>query len=379
MSSVVDSSPDTSGNSADAPQVLAPPFGRFFLPGPTEVRHDVLYAMTQQMIGHRGKDVEDLMARIAPRLQQVFRTSNPVYSVTSSATGLMEGGVRNAVRERVLCLVNGSFSERFYKASVNSGIPADKLEVPFGDYHRPELLADALKGGKYDLVTVVHSETSTGVLNPIRELAQVAHAAGEVAIVIDTVSSLAAGPVECDAWDLDYVLTGSQKALALPPGLAFCTANARVFERARASQRRGLYFDLLEFDEYFRKNQTPNTPAVSLLYALDAQLDIMLAEGMEGRWARHAQMAEATWRWAEGRGLSIFAPAGYRSPGVSCVRMPAGKTGSQVAAAMRAKGFVIATGYGALKDDMVRIGHMGEHSLGEVEAVLEALSEVLDA
>lgn len=357
--------------------VKAPPFGTFFLPGPTEVRHDVLYAMTEQMIGHRGADVEALMARIAPRLQQVFRTERPVYSVTSSATGLMEAGVRNACQRRVLCCVNGSFSERFYKASVNSGIPADKLEVPFGAPHTPEQLADALRGGAYDLVTIVHSETSTGVLNPIRELAQAAHEAGDVAVVIDTVSSLAAGAVETDAWALDYVLTGSQKALALPPGLAFCTANSRIFDRARASARRGLYFDLLEFDEYFRKHQTPNTPAVSLLYALDVQLDHVLAEGMEARWERHAQMAEYTWRWAEGRGLRIFAPDGYRSPGVSCILMPDGTKGSAVAAAMKAKGFVIATGYGALKDDMVRIGHMGEHTLAEVEVLLEALGGVL--
>jgi aspartate aminotransferase-like enzyme len=252
------------------PRVQAPPFGRFFLPGPTEVRHDVLYAMTQQMIGHRGKAVEDLMARVAPKLQAVFRTSRPVYTSSSSATGLMEAGVRNAARERVLCCINGSFSERFYKASVNSGITSDKLEVPYGQYHTPDMLADALKRGKYDVVTVVHSETSTGVLNPIEELAKVVHAAGDVVLVVDTVSSMAAARIESDAWDLDYVLTGSQKALAMPPGLAFCTANDRVLARAKESNRRGLYFDLLEFDQYYRKNQSPNTPAVSLLYALDA-------------------------------------------------------------------------------------------------------------
>ena len=373
MSTRIDASP----SQLHSPTVMAPLFGRFFLPGPTEVRHDVLYAMTQQMIGHRGKDIEELMARVAPKLQAVFRTSHPVYTVTSSATGLMEGGVRNAVQKRVLCLVNGSFSERFYKASVNSGIPADMLEVPFGAYHTPELLADALKGGKYDVVTAVHSETSTGVLNPIGELARVAHELGDVAIIIDTVSSLAAGQVECDAWALDFVLTGSQKALALPPGLAFCTANDRIFGRAQQSTRRGLYFDLLEFDEYFKKHQTPNTPAVSLLYALDRQLEHIMAEGIEARWARHAQMAEATWAWAEGRGLKVFAPAGFRSPGVTCILMPTGTKGTAVVAAMKAKGFVIATGYGALKDDMVRIGHMGEHTLGEVETVLEALGEVL--
>jgi predicted phosphoserine aminotransferase len=370
----------TAVDAANGVSVKAPPFGRFFLPGPTEVRHDVLFAMTQQMIGHRGKAVEDLMARIAPRLQEVFQTSRPVYTSTSSATGLMEAGVRNAVRERVLCCTNGSFSERFYKAAVNSGIAADKLDVPYGQAHTPDMLADKLRSGAYDVVTMVHSETSTGVLNPVRELAQAAHEAGDVVVVVDTVSSMAGARVDSDAWDLDYVLTGSQKALAVPPGLAFCAANERVMTRARASQRRGLYFDLVEFDDYHRKNQSPNTPAVSLLYALDAQLAHIASEGMPARWARHEAMAARTWAWAEGfqgATLGIFAPAGYRSPTVTCIRMPAGKAGSQVVAAMKARGFVIATGYGKLKDDMVRVGHMGEHTMDELEAVLAALGEVL--
>jgi len=364
----------------DRGHVLAPPFGKFFLPGPTEVRHEVLHGMTRQMIGHRGQDIEALMARVAPGLKAVFRTERPVYTATSSATGLMEAGVRNAVRKGVLCCINGSFSERFHKAAVNSGIPAGKLEVPFGAYHSPELLADALKGGEYDVVTIVHSETSTGVLNPIADLARVAHEAGDVAVVIDTVSSMAASPVESDAWDLDYVLTGSQKAMALPPGLAFCTANDRVFSRARESARRGLYFDLLEFDEYYRKNQTPNTPATSLLFALDAQLRHIDAEGMEARWARHAAMAEYTWRWVEDHaalGIGVLAPAGFRSHGVTCITMPEGKRGSDVVVAMKGRGYVLATGYGAAKDAMVRIGHMGDHTVGEVEACLETLGEVL--
>ncbi|MGQ0647284.1 MAG: pyridoxal-phosphate-dependent aminotransferase family protein [Gemmatimonadaceae bacterium] len=375
MSSVVDSSPAVS--------VQAPPFGRFFLPGPTEVRHEVLYAMTQQMIAHRGKAIEDLMARIAPKLQALFRTTRPVYTSTSSATGLMEAGVRNAVRERVLCLVNGSFSERFHKASVNSGIAADKLEVPYGQFHSPEMVADALKGGKHDVVTVVHSETSTGVLNPIADIARVVHAAGDVVLVVDTVSSMGAGPVESDAWDLDYVLTGSQKAMALPAGLAFCAANDRVMARARESKRRGLYFDMLEFDEYYKKNQSPNTPAVSLLYALDVQLSHIAQEGLEGRWARHTAMAERTWEWAEELGakigIKLYAPPGYRAPGVTCITVPAGKTGSGVVSAMKAKGFVIATGYGKLKDDMVRVGHMGDHTLDELNTLLDALGGVMTA
>ena len=209
-------------------------FGRFFLPGPTEVRPDVLAAMNRPMISHRGAAIESLIGRIAPRLQQVFRTTDPVCAVTSSATGLMEAGVRNTVRSRILCLVNGAFSARFHKAAVNSGIAADKLEVEFGQVHTPEMVVDKLKGGQYDVVTMVHSETSTGALNPIRELTAAAHSAGDVVVVIDTVSSMAAAPIETAAWDIDYILTGSQKAFALPPGLAFYSANNRVLERARA-------------------------------------------------------------------------------------------------------------------------------------------------
>jgi aspartate aminotransferase-like enzyme len=203
-------------------------------------------------------------------------------------------------------------------------------------------------------------------------------------MVIDTVSSMAAAPIEVDAWQLDYVLTGSQKAFALPPGLAFCSANERVLERARGSRARGLYFDLLELHDYWVKNQTPNTPALSLLYALDVQLEHLSAEGIEARWARHESMARRTWSWVDeqrsrGHDVRVFAPEGFRSPAVTCISAPPGRTGSAIAASMKEKGFIIATGYGPMKDAMVRIGHMGEHTMEELEAVLEALGEVLSA
>jgi len=359
-------------------------FGKFFLPGPTEVKPEILATMTRPMISHRGSEIETMMTRIDERLQKVFRTTQPVFTVTSSATGLMEGGVRNAVKSRLLCLINGAFSKRFHKAAVNSGIACDKLEIEFGQAHTPQMLADALKKADYDTVTVVHSETSTGVLNPIKELTEVAHASGDVVMVIDTVSSMAAAPIECGAWDLDYVLTGSQKALALPPGLAFCTPNERIMERAKASKMRGLYFDLVEIHASWMKHQSPNTPGVSLLYALDAQLEHMMSEGMEARWARHAAMAQRTWRWvdeqrAAGRDIRVLAPEGYRSPAVTCISAPAGRTGPQIVSAMKAKGFVITPGYGEAKDSMIRIGHMGEHTVEELDVLLDALNSVLSS
>lgn len=359
-------------------------FGKFFIPGPTEVRPEILATLTRPMISHRGAEIEAMMTRIDERLQQVFRTKGPVFTVTSSATGLMEGGVRNAVKSKLLCLVNGAFSKRFHKAAINSGIACDKLEVEYGHFHSPDMLRDALKRDHYDVVSVVHSETSTGVLNPIKDLAKVAHESGDVVMVIDTVSSMAAAQIECDDWDLDYVLTGSQKAIALPPGLAFATANERIMERAAASQMRGLYFDLVEIHNSWKKHQSPNTPAVSLLFALDAQLEHMMKEGMEARWARHMAMAERTWGFvdaqrAKGRDIRIFAPEGYRSPAVTCISAPPGKTGSDVVKAMKSKGFTITAGYGDLKDAMFRIGHMGEHTVAELDDLLDVLDGVLAA
>ena len=361
-----------------------PGFGRFFLPGPTEVRPSILQAMLQPMIGHRGKGMEDLIARIEPDLQYVFRTKRPVYIASSSATGLMEGAIRNGVRSRVLCLVNGAFSDRFFQIARACGVEAEALTVPWGQVHTPEMLADALKGGKYDAVTVAHSETSTGALNPIAELAKVAHDAGDVALLVDSVSGMAGAPVETDAWQLDFVLTGSQKALAIPAGLAFAAARENVLERAAARRDRGIYFDLLEYHKSIEKNQTPNTPALSLIYALAAQLADIRRETIEARWERHAEMAQRTWAWIdevrqEGVAISALAPEGYRSPTVTCVALPEKFKGAAVNAAMKSRGFTISPGYGKLSETSIRIGHMGDHTIDELNAVLEALREVLTA
>jgi len=360
------------------------PFGSFFLPGPTEVTDDVLAAQTRPMIGHRGKGMEELLARIQPSLQRVFRTTRPVYISSSSATGLMEGALRNGARHRVLSLVNGAFSDRFHKIALACGLEADVLEAEWGGIHEPARLADALKSGRYDAVTVAHSETSTGALNPIAELAKVTHAAGDVVLLVDSVTGVAGNPVESDAWALDFVLTGSQKALALPPGLAFGAAQPNLLERARTQKSRGIYFDFLEFEKFTLQNQTPNTPAISLLFALARQLDHIDAETLPVRWARHEAMARRTWEWAEqmtGHGVpvAVLAPEGHRSWTVSCLTMPPGKKGSDVNAAMKARGITISAGYGKLKDSTIRIGHMGEHTVAELDRVLAALEEVLTA
>jgi predicted phosphoserine aminotransferase len=360
------------------------PFGRFFLPGPTEVLPEVLRAQERAMIGHRGAATEALLGSLDAPLKAVFRTASPVMIAATSATGFMEAAIRNGVRRRVLCLVNGAFSDRFAKIAAACGKEVVKAEVPWGEAFEPDHVARLLESSGADAATVVHSETSTGALSPVGDIAEVVRARPDVLLLVDAVTSLGGSPVETDAWGLDFVLTGSQKALALPPGLAFGVASVRMLERAKTLPNRGVYLDLVPYDEQIRKRQTPYTPALSLLFALEAQLArIAAAGGIEARWRRHADMRERTERWVAERGAGLG--VGYlprqmrRSWTVSCLKLPegGGVAGGGVAKAMEARGFTIGAGYGKLKDATIRIGHMGDHTVAGLEALLAALEEVL--
>ena len=362
-----------------------PPFGRFFLPGPTDVHHDVLQGMVRGMMPHRGADFEALFARLVAGLQAVFRTRRPVFISSSSATGLMEAAVRATPPGRILAIVNGAFSDRFARIATACGRDTVVLDVPWGRGVAPGDLRAALAKGRFAAVTVVHSESSTGAATDIRAVSDLVHEHG-AACLVDSVTGIGAAPVETDAWGLDFVLTGSQKALALPPGLAFAVASEGFMAHAREGTERGVYFDLVEFEQYALKHQTPNTPALTLLYALDAQLPRIAAEGIEGRWARHAAMAARTHAWVveasseTGLDLGVLAPPGERSRTVSAVTLPEGVSGGQVVAGAAARGYVIGDGYGKLKGRTVRIGHMGDHTIdtldGCLAACLDALREV---
>lgn len=360
-------------------------FGRFFLPGPTEVPPDLFEAMRRPVVGHRSAEVSDLIREMQPKLSDLFRTGRPVYLSTSSATGMMEAAITNLTRRRVLCLSCGSFSHRFHDIAKATGRPADLLDVPWGEANSPDRLRETLAAnpGTYDLVTVVHSESSTGVLNPVAELAAVVREFDDVLIAVDTVSSFAGAPVLTDDWGLDFVLTGSQKAVALPPGLALAVASDRALARAHEVESRGFYFDILKFEKNLERWQTPNTPAVSLLYALERQVARMRDEGLEARWDRHEAMARRTYEWVDataartGDDYRVLAPEGFRSPCVTVIMLPEGLTGPEVTARAKERGFTVASGYGKLKEPSFRIGHMGEHTLDELNALLDTLDEVL--
>jgi aspartate aminotransferase-like enzyme len=355
-------------------------FGTFYVPGPTEVRPEILQAMTQPMISHRGSAFRALFKRAQTGLREVFGTERPVLIGTCSATGLMEAAIRNAPPGSVLALVNGAFSGRFANIAEACGRTAEKYDVPWGQVHDPAEVARRVEAGHHAVVAVVHSETSTGALNDVRAISDAAHRAGAMC-AIDSVSGVRGAELKFDEWGLDFAFTGSQKALALPPGLAFGVASERFLQSGDRTAR-GAYFDLSEFAAGAERGEAPNTPAIPLYYALVAQLDCIVEEGMPAAWARHARMAQMTYAWAEelsrdGIAVAPFAGPGHRSPTVTAITLPAHLTGETVVKAVSAEGFTLGAGYGKLKDSTVRIGHMGDHTPERLEDCLRATGEVL--
>ncbi len=355
---------------------------RLVLPGPVEVRREILDAQAGWMIGHRSTAFTDLFARVQKKLRQVFFTGSRVYVSGSSGSGLWEAASRNCIRDdrKALHLVSGAFSERWAEVSRANGKAVDVLELEWGQAFTAEMVADALRKASYDAVCVVHNETSTGVTNPIREIAEVVHGYEDTLLLVDTVSGFLGAELRVDEWGIDVALTSSQKAFALPPGLAFAAVSDRVLERARQVPFRGAYFDFLSLEEHLLKNATPSTPPVSLMFAADRQLDTILAEGVERRWARHLQMRDTTIEWALARGFGLFAQEGYRSPTVTTVHNTREIDVNAMARFMESeKGFSMDKGYGKIKGKTFRISHMGDMSTETLAEVLAGLDEFLGA
>ncbi|MBZ0296927.1 MAG: alanine--glyoxylate aminotransferase family protein [Anaerolineae bacterium] len=352
---------------------------RLVIPGPVEVRPEILEAQTEWMIGHRSSAFADLFARLQGKLKQAFQTESRVFVSGSSGTGLWEGASRNCIRDdqKALHLVGGAFSERWAEVSNLNGKDVDVIEVEWGQAHTPEMVADTLKKGHYDAVCVVHNETSTGVTNPIQAIAEVVNQYEDTLLLVDTVSGFLGAELRVDDWGIDIALTSSQKAFALPPGIAFAAVSDRVLERAKAVTNRGYYFDFIEIEKSLLKNNTPSTPPIPLMFAADRQLDDILNEGLENRWQRHTEMRDLTHQWALSRELGLFAADGYRSPTVTAVANTKDFDINEMAKFMSGKGFSMDKGYGKIKGKTFRIAHMGDMQPSELEEVLAGLDDFL--
>ncbi|MBN2379638.1 alanine--glyoxylate aminotransferase family protein [candidate division WOR-3 bacterium] len=350
---------------------------KLFIPGPTEVLPEVLQAQTKPMFGHRMKEASVLGMSIINKLKKVLETDQYVIIWTGSGSLIMESSIRNSVKKGVLNTVCGSFSDRWHKMAKANGLPNGKIEVDWGKAIKPEMVNTELSSGKYDVLCLTHNETSTGVMNPTEDIADMVHDKyPDIFILVDAVSSLTGAPLDVNKFDV--VLTSTQKCVALPPGLSFCSTSARFFERAETVQNRGLYTDFLQMKKYIdeREGQTPSTPALSLYNALDFQLDRILEEGMTNRYKRHADMAHRTRAWVEEH-FEIFPEKGYESLTVTVGTNNKGVSIADLNKKLAEKGLAIANGYGKLKEQTFRIAHMGDLKLSDIDEVLGAIDEIL--
>jgi aspartate aminotransferase-like enzyme len=352
-------------------------YKKLFIPGPTHVRDEILQAQAVGMVGHRAKEYSDLQAEVTPKLQELLYTKQRVYLYASSSSGVMEGAVRQASTKRVLCTVCGAFSKRWYQITVDNGIPCDKFEVPMGQATTVELVDEALSKADYDAITLCHNETSTGIMNPVKEIAEMIHAKyPNVLILVDAVSSMAGVKIEFDAWGLDVCLAGVQKCFAVPPGLTVAAVSDRARERALQVPHPGNYFAYKEMDKKYDVHQTPATPAVSLIQALNRQMDDILAEGLDNRFARHIAMAEIVRDWSR-EYFGIYGDERYLSNTVTNIENTRGISVADMNKELGKRGAMISNGYGDLKEKCFRIGHMGDHQVKDIQWLLTQIEDIL--
>lgn len=351
----------------------------YFVPGPTFVPAEALDAQTKPLIGHRSPAYQELHREAAALLDPVFRTEQPVMIAPASGTLVMEMAVASLAPNRILHLVCGGFSERWLEISQSRGVAADALEVPWGEGADLDDLRAALRKTEYDAVTVTHSETSTGVLNPLQEIATIVHGESDALVLADCVSSLAGAPMEFDEWGIDLALAGVQKALATPPGVAVFAASQRAMDRAAQVPNRGYYTDLARYRQMHDQDFTITTPAIPVIRALLVQLERIGAEGIEARWQRHAELHERTEAWADDTGFTYASAEGVRSPTVSCLQPPQGITAAALLSEVSRRGFTLGPGYGKWAEGTFRLGHMGEVQMPDLEALFDVIEDSLSS
>lgn len=352
-------------------------YKKLFIPGPTHVREEILEAQALPMIGHRSAEYAALQREVTPKLQQILYTDQRVFLFGCASTGIMEGAVRQASTRRILNTVCGAFSQRWHEITLANGLPCDAITVEMGQAITPQLVDQALSRGDYDALTVVLNETSTGVMNPVREIASLVRSNyPEVLLLVDAVSAMAGVRIEFDAWGLDVCLAGVQKCFALPPGLSVCAVSERAMARSKQVPGKGYYYDFWVNDKYYQRGETPATPPISLIQALNVQMDTVLEEGLEARWARHIEMAELVRRWAR-QHFRLYGDERYLSNTVTNVENVRAIDVAALNAALAERGAVISNGYGPLRNRCFRIAHMGDLSVDDITWLLAQIDDIL--
>jgi aspartate aminotransferase-like enzyme len=352
------------------------------IPGPTPCPEDVLEACSRQMINHRGPEFAEMIARQTAKLQKLFGTKNDVFILTCSGTGVMEAAIVNSLSpgDKVLAVSIGVFGNRFAQIAEAYGAEVTPMNVEWGKAADPEEVARALEADP-DLVAVLvtHNETATGVTNDLGAIAKaIRRVRPDILILVDAVSSLGAIPLPIDEWDLDVVVTGSQKGWMVPPALGFVAVSERAWKAYEKAKMPRFYFDFGKAKDYLARGQTPWTPALSVMFALDLALDKLEAEGTESIFARHRRVAELTRKGVKSLGLEMFSDEAVASNTISAVKVPGGVDGARLVKVMREEhDVVLAGGQTTLAGKIIRIGHLGWVTEADIQATIDALRVAL--
>lgn len=350
---------------------------QLFTVGPVHVEPDALAAQTKPMITHRCKEYKALHGSVVEKIRKALCTDDDVFIVGGSASVLIEGSVRNAVNSRCVGLSNGSFGKRFIECSTANGKDVTEIHVPWGKAMKPSDIEGRI-GGDVEAVHWVSNESSTGVLSDSVALAEeVRRQNPDALVLVDAVTSAFAADLRLPELRPDALLFGTQKALALPPGLAIGIVSDRILEKSKTVKNKGFYTDFIKLKKNADDNYALTTPPVSLLYALDYQLDRILAEGMAARYRRHEEMAGMVREWADEKMNGLFPEEGYRSKTIGVVNR-GDLDFDAFHSALKSKGFEISNGYGEVKSSTFRIGHMGDVTPAKLETLLSAMDEVLE-
>ena len=353
-------------------------YKKLFIPGPTHVSDEVLKAMAMPMIGHRDSLYADLHGAAVEKLKKLLFTDNRIYLSTSSSTGMMEGAIRNCVSKKALMTDCGAFSKRWAQIAEANGKEIEIITVPMGEAITPEMVDEKLTQGGFDCVCITFNETSTGVTNPLKEIAAlVKEKYPDVLILVDAVSIMAGAEIRVDEWGLDVVFAGTQKAFAMPPGLCVVAVSDAAYQRSEKMENKGYYFDFVALEGKAVVNQTPATPAISLVNALNVQMDRILAEGIENRFARHAEMAQYIQDWARKYFALYAANEKYLSPTVTNIANTRNISVTDLNNELAQRGAMISNGYGVLKEKAFRIAHMGDLQLEDLKWLTGEIEDIL--
>ncbi len=345
--------------------------------GPVYVAPDTLQSMTKPMITHRSPEYKELHAGIVDKIKKTLDTDMDVFIVSGSATVFNEGAIRNAVSDRMLGITNGSFGNRLIEIGELNGKAVDKVQVPWGKAMRPEDIAGKV-GKDTEAVCWCANESSTGVFSDSVAISKAVSEQNPDALkIVDAVTAAYTKDLRVKDMDADAIIFGTQKALALPPGMAIMLCSERMLDKAKTVKNRGFYTDLLKIKKQSDVNYALTTPPVSLMYGLDYQLDKLLGEGMGHVYERHAEMAKLVEDWADAKLAGVFPEEGYRSKGISVLNR-GDLDFDAFHKKLKAKGYEISNGYGDIKEKTFRIGHMGDVTPAGVKELLAVMDEILE-